>query len=245
MFIWKESALPGAGFFRVARTIRRHHQCARHTCLSCVLRTDISAVLDRELSICSVGTETGIVILLECNQMASDPLWVFALGTSPPVTAVSRALWARNAEKVSKMSPAASGPGPRKSLQKVSGTVGKISARKCPESVFGLFPRLFGDFFGVPGRRLRETFSRFRARRARETPVAQRAPRSKKINPDRKFQSRLKSSISLEKFNPGASEFPTKKTGVWRVARLKISIPLEFKFSIPEGHLEFFQPLGP
>ena len=44
------------------------------------------------------------------------------LGTSPPLTEVSRALRARNAEKVSKMCPGASGPGTPKSLQKVSGT---------------------------------------------------------------------------------------------------------------------------
>ena len=42
-----------------------------------------------------------------------------------------------------------------------------------------------------------------------------RGPRDrKKITPDRKFQSRLKFSISLENFNPGASEFPTKNRGL-------------------------------
>ena len=40
------------------------------------------------------------------------------------------------------------------------------------------------------------------------------------------FNSRLKVSISLEIFNPGPSEFPTK-IGVWWVARLKISSSLE------------------
>ena len=46
------------------------------------------------------------------------------------------------------------------------------------------------------------------------TKTPQRAQRSKKINPDRKFQSRLKFSISLEIFNPGPSEFPTKNRGL-------------------------------
>ena len=41
-----------------------------------------------------------------------------------------------------------------------------------------------------------------------------------------KMQSRLKLSISLEIFNPGASEFPNK-IGVWWAARLKFSISLE------------------
>ena len=40
------------------------------------------------------------------------------------------------------------------------------------------------------------------------------------INPDRKFQSRLKISI------PDLQNSP-QKIGDWRVARLKISIPLE------------------
>ena len=81
------------------------------------------------------------------------------LRTSPPITEVSRALRARNAENVSKMSPGASGPGTPKSLQKVSGTVRKVSG-ECQKSLFGLFPRLFGDFSGFRGRRPRETFSR-------------------------------------------------------------------------------------
>ena len=51
-----------------------------------------------------------------------------------------------------------------------------------------------------------------------------------------------KKSISLEMFNPGPSEFPTK-IGVCLAARLKISIPIE-NFN-PEGDLEFFQSLGP
>ena len=54
---------------------------------------------------------------------------------------------ARGPEKVSKKSRGQSGKSPE-SLQKVSG--------EC----FWIFSRLFGDFFGVPGRRFRETFSR-------------------------------------------------------------------------------------
>ena len=59
-----------------------------------------------------------------------------------------------------------------------------------------------------------------------ETNNSQRALRSKKsipienFNPDRKFQSRLKISI------PDLQNSP-QKIGDWRVARLKISIPLE------------------
>ena len=59
------------------------------------------------------------------------------------------------------------------------------------------------------------------------------------------FQSRLKFSISLENFNLAWNfqswppEFPTKKIGVWWVARLKISSSLEnfkiLKFFIPEA----------
>ena len=43
---------------------------------------------------------------------------------------------------------------------------------------------------------------------------AQRALRSKSFNPDRKFQSRSKISISLENFKPGPSQFPTKNRGL-------------------------------
>ena len=48
-------------------------------------------------------------------------------------------------------------------------------------------------------------------------------PKGPKIE---KNQSRLKFSISIEIFNPGPSEFPTK-IGIWWVARLKISISIE------------------
>ena len=66
---------------------------------------------------------------------------ILALGTSPPPAEVSQALQAPNAEKVSK------------SLQK-SGDSPKHS-----RDTFRL-PRLSVRLFGVPGRRLRETFSR-------------------------------------------------------------------------------------
>ena len=70
-----------------------------------------------------------------------------------------------------------SGPKCRKNLENVSwglrprnpekspktrnslGNLGRVS-RKCRKSLFGLFPRLFGDFSRFRGRRLRETFSR-------------------------------------------------------------------------------------
>ena len=77
---------------------------------------------------------------------------------------VSRALQAGNAEGVSKMSPGASGPGAQKSLQKVSGTVWDVcleSVLDCPRNLAR--PEAPGDIF--------ETFSAFRARRARETPL--------------------------------------------------------------------------
>ena len=51
------------------------------------------------------------------------------MGTSPPLTGVFRALRARNAEKVSKMSLRASGHGTPKSLQKVLGTVWEVSGK--------------------------------------------------------------------------------------------------------------------
>ena len=99
------------------------------------------------------------------------------LGTSPPLTEVSRALRARNAEKVSKMSPGASGPGTPKSVQKVpehfKNTLQALSGdspetcRTVPET----FLRLFGvSGPGAPGD-IFETFSAFQARRARETSV--------------------------------------------------------------------------
>ena len=84
------------------------------------------------------------------------------LGTSPPLTEVSRALRARNPKKVSKKSRGQSGKSPE-SLRKVSG--------ECFWTVPGTFWRLFG----VPGPEapgdIFETFLGFRARRARETSV--------------------------------------------------------------------------
>ena len=89
------------------------------------------------------------------------PIW---LRTRPPLTEVSRALRARNAEKVSKMSPGASGPGTPKSLQKVSG-----QSEKSPESVERVFSDCSRDFLEA-FRDIFETFSAFRARRARKSP---------------------------------------------------------------------------
>ena len=69
-----------------------------------------------------------------------------------------------------------------------------------------------------------------------------RAQRLKKINLDWKFQSRLKISISIEKINPGAPEFPTKKRVCWG-ARLKFSISIE-NFN-PGGRSWIFSIFGP
>ena len=80
----------------------------------------------------------------------------------PPLTGVSRALWARNPERVSKESPGPSGPG----VQKVSETVSKQPPESqnrlfgdCFETVSDTFwipgpegrERLFGDCLGIPG----------------------------------------------------------------------------------------------
>ena len=114
-------------------------------------------------------------MLRYCSKVAGSGVdLILLLGTSPPLTEASRALRVRNAEKVSQMSPGASGPGTPKSLQKVSGTAWEVSG-KCRKSLFGLFPRLFGDISGFRGQRPQETFfetlSAFRARRARKTSV--------------------------------------------------------------------------
>ena len=86
------------------------------------------------------------------------------LGTSHPLTGVSRALRARNAEKVD-VSRGLRARGPERvsvesrdslgSLRRVSGESPEVSG-EC----FWTFSGLFGDFFGVPGRRSWETFSR-------------------------------------------------------------------------------------
>ena len=69
-----------------------------------------------------------------------------------------------------------------------------------------------------------------------------RAQRLKKFNLDWKFQPRLKISISIENFNPGAPEFPTK-IGVSWVARLKFSISID-NFN-PGGRSWIFSIFGP
>ena len=69
-----------------------------------------------------------------------------------------------------------------------------------------------------------------------------KGPKIEKINLDWNFQSRLKKSISIEIFNPGPSEFPTK-IRVWWVARLKILISIE-NFN-PGGRSWFFSIFGP
>ena len=79
------------------------------------------------------------------------------LRTRPPLTELSRALRARDAEKVSKMSPGASGPRTPKSRQKVPGTV-----RKDPG-------RYFRDFFGISGPKGPRDLCKGRARSQRES----------------------------------------------------------------------------
>ena len=95
----------------------------------------------------------------------SDGFSFSDMGTSPPLTEVSPARRARNAEKVSKMSPGASGPGTPKSLQKVSGTVWEVSGES-PESDGRVFSDCSRDFLktfrgsgaGGPGRHFQEFF---------------------------------------------------------------------------------------
>ena len=99
----------------------------------------------------------------------SKPNICHKLQPRPPLTGVSRALRARNPERVSKESPKSlpgpSGPG----VQKVSETVSKQSPESqnrlfrdsgdCFETVSDTFwtpgpegpDRLFGDSFGIPG----------------------------------------------------------------------------------------------
>ena len=102
------------------------------------------------------------------------------LRTLPRATGVSRALRARNPIKVWKMSPWASGPGAPKSLEKVSKKseksgnfkVSKVSVRDFCETFRHPGAPAPGDFF--------QTFLGFRARRARETPVARGRVRNSK-----------------------------------------------------------------
>ena len=82
--------------------------------------------------------------------------------------------------------------------------------------------------------------------------VAQRALRSKKFNPDRKFQSRLeifnpgsKFSISIENFNPRVSIYGALvvyREGLDRKFQSTID---RSKFSIPKAAIDFFQSPGP
>ena len=94
--------------------------------------------------------------------------------TRPPLTEVSRALRARNAEKVSKIFPGASGPGNPEKSPKSLGNSPKSLQRVSKES-FRTVPETFWRLFGVPGTEapgdIFETYSAFRARRARETSV--------------------------------------------------------------------------
>ena len=131
------------------------------------------------------------------------------LGTSPPLTEVSRALRARNAERVSKMSPGAGGPGTPKSLKKVSGTVREVSGES-PESVWRVFLECSGTFWtllGVPGPEapgdIFETLWAFRARRARETSVrGGLVPKANVHSVDRWYHAKL-----------GDAQLPAKRCG--------------------------------
>ena len=109
---------------------------------------------------------------------------MLALRTRPPLTEVSRAL--RMPKKSRKCLPGPPAPEPRKVSKK-----SREQSEKSPESValgtFRTVPETFWRLFGVPG------------------------PKGPKIE---KNQSRLKISISIENFNPGPSEFPTKTRGL-------------------------------
>ena len=85
----------------------------------------------------------------------------FSLGTSPPLTGVSQALRPEMPKSLENVSQGL-WLGSPKSLQKVR-KKSKTLSRHFPETLRRLprlSPRLFGDFFGSPGRRPRETFSR-------------------------------------------------------------------------------------
>ena len=95
------------------------------------------------------------------------------LRTSPPLTGVSRALRAKNAEKVSKISGGAFGRGSRKSLQKSRGLSGKSPEslrRVSGECLLTFCPDFLETFSGSQARGLGDT-SVFRARRARKRPL--------------------------------------------------------------------------
>ena len=99
------------------------------------------------------GLSNFVLIFLSLERLAVEKKQhkhKLLLGTRWPFTGVSRALRARNPEKVWKKSPRASGPGtPResgKSLENVRRVWKK--SRKGPKKTCS---RLFPDFFGVSG----------------------------------------------------------------------------------------------
>ena len=126
-------------------------------------------------------------VLFHDPRSGMTPKWGFggsnASGGHWPFTGVSWALRARNPEKsLKKVSRGLRPREPPESLEKVSkksGESGK-SLEKVPKD---FFERLFPDSRGVPGPEAPgdffQTFSGFRARRARETPVnGQRVPKA-------------------------------------------------------------------
>ena len=106
------------------------------------------------------------------------------------------------------------------------------------------------NFFGEIFRVL--LFSRVSGLAHRKGQQTQRALRSKKINPDRKSQSRLEIfnfrsnfSISIENFNPRVSIYGALvvyREGLDRKFQSTID---RSKFSIPKAAIEFFQSPGP
>ena len=82
---------------------------------------------------------------------------------------------------------------------------------------------------------------------------AQRALRSKKFNPDQKFQSwlenfnpRSKFSSATENFNPRSFHFRGPRSVQKRARSKKIQSAIDHsKFSIPKAAIEFFQSPGP
>ena len=122
----------------------RSGRCCRKPCPSCSVRQKRATVL-------------------RSGPVATRPAVVNDLGASRPLLSAFRAQRARNAERVSKTSPGASGPGTPKSLQKVSGTVREASG-ELPEKVSGecfwSVPGLLGVSKNVSGASARETFFR-------------------------------------------------------------------------------------
>ena len=120
--------------------------------------------------------------VMRCNSKinCSKQFFRHVLGTSPPLTEVSRALRAR-AERVSrKCLPGPPAPGPQKVSKKSRGQSGRSpeSLRKVSGECFWSVPWTFWRLFGVPGPKksgpgdIFETLSAFRALwRARETSV--------------------------------------------------------------------------